>query len=346
MTSSLSPPPVLVHTLPELAAVREAMTGTVAVVPTMGALHDGHFTLMRRARDVADFVIVTVFVNPLQFRPGEDFSAYPRTLESDVDACQREGVDVVFAPAESEIYPHGREQVTRVIPGPLGDVLEGASRPGFFTGVLTVVAKLFTLTRPHKAMFGQKDYQQATLVAQMSRDLNLGVDVVAMPIVRDDDGLAMSSRNAYLSAEERDIAAAIPGAVRAAQLSPDPLEAARKMLETQPGLEIDYVAVTDPNLGPDPAEGPARLLIAARVGTTRLIDNAPVHVGNQDHATATGLVHSTFDPHHVGAPRPRPNHHDAQLRQALTSISHTETDTSSDPATSVGPTTHIGDRDA
>ena len=272
----------VVRTRSELARARAALTGTVAVVPTMGALHDGHRANIARATEAADAVIVTVFVNPLQFRPGEDLDRYPRTLDDDVAVCEAEGVDIVFAPEESEMYPHGREGLTTVHAGPDGDILEGASRPGFFTGVLTVVAKLFALTRPDFACFGEKDFQQLAMVRRMVRDLDLGVAILPVPIVREADGLALSSRNVYLSAAERTAAAAIPRAVRAAQDSPDPLAAAEKVLAAEPGLEVDYVVVRDPDLGPAPERGPARLLIAAKAGATRLIDNAPVKIGAPD----------------------------------------------------------------
>lgn len=269
----------IVHSRSELAAARAAMTGTVAVVPTMGALHDGHRANIRRAREAADAVIVTVFVNPLQFRPGEDLDRYPRTLEADAAVCEEEGVDLVFAPSEREMYPEGRDGLTTVHAGPGGDILEGASRPGFFTGVLTVVAKLFALTRPDLACFGEKDFQQLAMVRRMVRDLDMGVEILSVPTDREADGLARSSRNVYLSDIERAAALAIPHALRAAQDSTDPLAAAEKVLDAEPGLEVDYIAVRSPELGPAPEQGPARLLIAARAGTTRLIDNAPVSIG-------------------------------------------------------------------
>lgn len=271
----------VVHTRPELAAARAAMTGTVAVVPTMGALHGGHRANIKRARAAADAVIVTVFVNPLQFRPGEDLDRYPRTLGADVAVCEQEGVDLVFAPGEDEMYPEGRDGITTVHAGPGGDVLEGASRPGFFTGVLTVVAKLFALTRPDFACFGEKDFQQLAMVRRMVRDLDMGVEILSVPTDREADGLARSSRNVYLSETERAAALAIPHALRAAEDSPDPLAAAEKVLDAEPGLKVDYVAVRSPDLGPAPERGPARLLIAARAGTTRLIDNAPVSIGTR-----------------------------------------------------------------
>ncbi|MCD0442206.1 pantoate--beta-alanine ligase [Glycomyces sp. A-F 0318] len=270
----------LVHTKADLAKARAGLPGRVAVVPTMGALHDGHRANFRRAREAADAVVATVFVNPLQFRPNEDLDRYPRTLDADLAMCEEEGVDLVFAPSVAEMYPDGREGLTAVHAGPGGEILEGASRPGFFTGVLTVVAKLFHLTRPDAACFGEKDFQQLAMVRRMVRDLDMGVEVIGVPTVREGDGLARSSRNVFLSAAERAAALAIPRAIGAAQASPDPLAAARQTLEAEPGLAVDYVAVRANDLGEAPAQGPARLLIAAKAGTTRLIDNAPVVVGH------------------------------------------------------------------
>ncbi len=268
----------LVTTRAELAAARTAMAGTVAVVMTMGALHDGHRELIRAARAHADRVIVTIFVNPLQFGPNEDFDRYPRTLDADLAICRAEQADVVFAPALDEMYPDGPPAV-RVEAGPLGDVFEGASRPGHFTGVLTVVCKLFQLTRADVTFFGEKDYQQLALVRRMVRDLNIGVDVRGVPTVREPDGLARSSRNRYLSAEERAAALVLSRALRAGAEQTDAdsaLAAADKILSEGTGVQVDYLALTDPLLGPAPVAGPARLLVAARVGTTRLIDNVAV----------------------------------------------------------------------
>ena len=271
----------LVHTRGELAAARGRMSGTVAVVMTMGALHDGHRELMRAARAQADHLIVTIFVNPLQFGPHEDFDRYPRTLDSDLEACRAEGVDLVFAPDRDEMYPGGSPLV-RVAAGPLGDILEGASRPGHFDGVLTVVCKLFLLTGADLAFFGEKDYQQLTLIKRMAADLEIPVDVRGVPTVREPDGLALSSRNRYLTAEQRHRALALSRALRegAAQADADSaLSVAGKILSEGTGVAVDYLALTDPALGPAPAHGPARLLVAARVGTTRLIDNVPLLLG-------------------------------------------------------------------
>lgn len=271
---------VLVHTKADLAAARAALPGRVAVVPTMGALHDGHRANIRRAKAIADSCVVTVFVNPLQFRPNEDLDKYPRTLDADLAMCEAEGVDLVFAPSANEMYPNGRDGLTTVHAGPDGEILEGASRPGFFTGVLTVVSKLFHLTRPDAACFGEKDFQQLAMVRRMVADLDMGIAIEAVATDREADGLARSSRNVFLSTAERAAALAIPRAIQAAQESPDPLAAAQKTLAAEPGLDVDYVVVRANDLGEAPAQGPARLLIAAKAGTTRLIDNAPVVVGN------------------------------------------------------------------
>jgi pantoate--beta-alanine ligase len=256
----------------------------VALVPTMGALHDGHIALIRAVGKHADEVVVSIFVNPLQFGPGEDLDRYPRMLEADLDVCRNEGVSCVFAPTIEVMYPT-EAQVT-VAPGPLAQELEGADRPGHFAGVLTVVAKLFHLVRPHCAAFGEKDYQQLVLIRRMVRDLDFPVEVIPVPIVREGDGLARSSRNRYLSAGQRRSALALSAALRAGAAegaagggSAAVRAAARAALADAVGLEPSYVELRDPDLGPAPvAGGPARLLVAARVGATRLIDNAPVLV--------------------------------------------------------------------
>jgi len=271
----------LVHTRAELAAARAAAPGRVAVVMTMGALHAGHRELMRVARERGDFVIVTVFVNPLQFGPNEDFDKYPRTLDADVEVCRAERVDVVFAPDRGEMYPGGAPLVT-LAAGPMGEILEGASRPGHFSGMLTVVAKLLLLTRADLAFFGEKDFQQLALIRRMVHDLEIDVEVVGVPTVREADGLALSSRNRYLSAGQRQAALALSHALREGAAQTDAqsaLEAAGKILADEPGIQVDYLALTDPRLGPAPLDGPARLLVAAKVGTTRLIDNVALLLG-------------------------------------------------------------------
>jgi pantoate--beta-alanine ligase len=257
----------------------------------MGALHEGHASLLRVARErVADGVAVaSIFVNPLQFGPAEDLDRYPRTLEEDLEVCEREGVDVVFAPAVEEVYPSwpAPPQVT-VEPGPLATVLEGKTRPGHFRGVLTVVAKLFGLVRPELAVFGQKDYQQLVLVRGMVDDLCLGVEVVGGETQREPDGLALSSRNSYLDDEQRREAVVLHRALQRAQQDANrgveaALGAARAALRTSHGVDLDYLVITDPDLGQLPADVPpgteGRVLIAAKVGSTRLIDNLPLTIG-------------------------------------------------------------------
>jgi pantoate--beta-alanine ligase len=281
---TVSTRPVVAETSANLRRLRDRLPGPVVLVPTMGALHEGHRALVRAARRHGGSVVVSVFVNPTQFGPGEDFDRYPRTWDADLAALAEEGADLVFHPPVEEVYPPGSVGVT-VQPGPLGDVLEGAVRPGHFAGVLTVVAALFGLVRPDVAVFGEKDYQQLTLIRAMARELALGVEVVGVPTVREDDGMALSSRNRYLSPDQRSAAAALSGALRAgaaagAQGSDAVLAVARQVLAGAPGLVPDYLELTDPQLGPAPAAGPARLLVAARAGTTRLIDNTEVLLGD------------------------------------------------------------------
>lgn len=270
-----------------LAEVRAGMVGRVAVVMTMGALHEGHRALMRDARKRAEHLIVTVFVNPLQFGPTEDFDRYPRTLDADLAICREEGVDAVFAPSREDMYPEGRTSVqgakVTVDPGPVGDILEGAFRPGFFGGVLTVVAKLLNMTRPHVTCFGEKDYQQLAMVRAMVADLSFPVEVVGVETVREDDGLAKSSRNVYLSPEERAKAPGIHAAMQSgaslAGKGASPADVRAHVIAELPGgIDLDYVEVTSPDLGPAPETGPARLLFAGRLGATRLIDNIPLTV--------------------------------------------------------------------
>ncbi|WP_217556010.1 pantoate--beta-alanine ligase [Streptomyces sp. GbtcB6] len=328
----------LAPTVDDLRYVQDhfAVSGRTAVVMTMGALHEGHATLIRAAREHVGrkgFVIVTVFVNPLQFGQGEDLDRYPRTLDADLKIAEQAGADAVFAPSADEVYPGGQPQV-RVTAGPMGTLLEGASRPGHFDGVLTVVAKLLHLTRPDVALFGQKDAQQLAVIRRMVRDLNFGVEIVGVPTVRESDGLALSSRNRYLSPDERRtaltlsralfagrdrhaaqealrararevpstraraealsaigesraaadahaVAKAVPNAAAAVRA------AARQVLDEavhyDPPLELDYLALVDPSDFTeidDDFTGEAVLAVAARVGTTRLIDNLPLTFGN------------------------------------------------------------------
>jgi pantoate--beta-alanine ligase len=279
--------------LTALLADARAAGRPVGLVPTMGALHEGHASLVRTARErvardgQSGPVVVSIFVNPLQFGAGEDLDRYPRTFEEDLKLCERESVDIVFAPGVEEVYPGGEPQVS-VEPGPLGTVLEGKTRPGHFRGVLTVVAKLFGLVRPDVAVFGQKDYQQLALIRRMVLDLNLRVDVVGAETVREYDGLALSSRNRYLDEEQRRQATALSRTLRAAQEAGHygldvALDSARAELRAADGVDLDYLVITDPDLGalPDVVRPgtEARILIAARVGTTRLIDNMPLVLG-------------------------------------------------------------------
>ena len=256
----------------------------VAVVMTMGALHEGHAELMREARRrlPQGRIIVTDFVNPTQFGAGEDFDRYPRTLEADVDVCERNDVDVVFAPSVDEVYGASGLGIT-VDPGPRGGILEGASRPGHFAGVLTVVAKLMHITRPDIALFGEKDYQQLVLIRDMVRALDFPVEVIGVPTVREPDGLAMSSRNRYLSADARERATAIPralaeGQAAAARGTEAVRGAAQGVLDSE-GIDVDYVVVAGTDLSEPPNDGRARILIAVRIDNVRLIDNAEVTLG-------------------------------------------------------------------
>jgi pantoate--beta-alanine ligase len=263
-----------------------ATGGRVVLVPTMGALHDGHAALLREGRTRGDALVVSIFVNPTQFGPGEDYARYPRTFDEDLRMCERAGVDVVFAPDADVVYPGGDPQVS-VDPGPLGGQLEGAFRPTHFRGVLIMVAKLFGLVRPDVAVFGQKDYQQLVLVRQMVRDLAMGVTVVGADTVREPDGLALSSRNRYLSAGERQTALALSRALRAgadagARGPEAAMAAATDILNDAEGLELDYLALRADDLGPAPGHGQARLLVAGRVGSTRLIDNTPLTLGSDE----------------------------------------------------------------
>jgi pantoate--beta-alanine ligase len=268
---------------PSLAAAvarLRAAGRSVALVTTMGALHSGHQELIRQAgRDCRTSVVVSIFVNPLQFGPHEDFARYPRDLETDVAKSREAGADLVFAPSVDEMYPSGDAGIVTIVPGPLGDELEGRSRPGHFAGVLTVVGKLLNIVRPDRIYFGEKDYQQLVLVRSMSADLNMGVEVVGVPTRRDPDGLAMSSRNRYLTNEQRTAALALSQALKAAAAAAGggpraALEAAQEALAAQPEVVPDYVELRTAHLAPYSGGTDARLLIAARVGTTRLIDNA------------------------------------------------------------------------
>ncbi|MGB4593663.1 MAG: pantoate--beta-alanine ligase [Coriobacteriia bacterium] len=262
-----------------LAARREGKR--IALVPTMGALHAGHLSLVQAACARADYVAVSIFVNPTQFGPGEDFEAYPRDVEHDLGLLRAEGVDLVFTPSTDAMYATDA-QVT-IDPGPLGTRWEGSIRPGHFVGVCTVVAKLMGIVQPDLAFFGEKDFQQLVIVRRMIRDLDMAVKVVGCPIVREHDGLALSSRNVYLSPEERAAATVLYRALRSAETlalggEHDALslaEAMRTLIADEPLASLDYAAVVDPaTLQPLETLGvPARAIVAARVGVTRLIDN-------------------------------------------------------------------------
>jgi pantoate--beta-alanine ligase len=272
----------IVRTREELDATRG--DGPVVLVPTMGALHDGHVQLLKHGRPLGETLVASIFVNPTQFAPGEDFEEYPRTFDADLERCAEAGVDVVFAPTVDTMYPTGLDATVMVDPGPLGTLLEGAVRPTHFRGVLTVVAKLFGLVRPDVAVFGEKDYQQLVLIRQMAQALCLGVDVQGCPTVREADGLALSSRNAYLSPDEREEAPALYRALRAgaaaANDGPDAVLAAAHRVVDEIPLDLDYLTLTGPDLG-EPVPGQdARLLIAARVGKPRLIDNVGLTLGS------------------------------------------------------------------
>jgi pantoate--beta-alanine ligase len=321
--------PPLLRAKAELAAARPDLPAPVVLVPTMGALHAGHRALLRAARAAAaggpgksdtaaggpgksdtaaggpgksdtaaggsGSVLVTIFVNPLQFRPGEDLDQYPRTLEADLAMCAEEGVTAVFAPPAAEMYPGGAPEVT-VDPGPIGRIFEGEFRPGFFDGVLTVVLKLFHLTRPDVAVFGQKDAQQLALVRRLVSDTDLDLVIESVPTVRDPDGLAISSRNRYLSPADRALALTLPRALRAGQARAAAGDgqsgpgggpggsgaaaavraAALEVLRAEPALGVDYVAVVDPHTFGPAEPGPALIVAAVTAGGTRLIDNVPV----------------------------------------------------------------------
>lgn len=279
--------PVLASTRAELVELLDEARRhgqRVGFVPTMGALHEGHASLMAVARErvgAGGKVVVSVFVNPLQFGAGEDLDRYPRTLEADLLVAEKEGVDIVFAPSVDEVYVGGSPQIS-IDPGPLGTILEGHTRPGHFAGMLIVVAKLFGLVRPDVAVFGQKDYQQLALIRRMVDDLSMGIEIIGAPTQREPDGLALSSRNRYLSEAERQVALTLSTALRAGQERaayglPAARWAAMGRLLAEPGLELDYLALAGPDLDdlPDyPEPGTTgRILVAAKVGTTRLIDN-------------------------------------------------------------------------
>lgn len=274
------------------AALRELRTGgrTIALVPTMGALHAGHLSLVRAARATGGAVVVSIFVNPTQFGPNEDFAKYPRTFEADCAALEREGVDVVFAPSPEEMYRSGASTFVDV--EGVSSRLDGASRPGHFRGVATVVSKLFNIIGPDRAFFGQKDAAQVAVLKKMVRDLNLPVELVICPIIREPDGLAMSSRNRYLSPEDRRQALVLHRALKEVQRlvqhgvtsASDLVAAAEAVLATEPAVRVDYCKVVHTDTledVPDVQSG-ALVAVAAFVGTTRLIDNLVLPFAHHD----------------------------------------------------------------
>jgi len=295
---------IVANTRAELFAALEKLAGPVVLVPTMGALHDGHRALLRRARELAGpggAVVVSIFVNPLQFGPSEDLDKYPRTLDQDLATCEQEQADLVFAPSAGEMYP--QPQLVMVDPGPAGETFEGEFRPGFFHGVLTVVLKLFSLVRPDIAVFGEKDAQQLSLVRAMVADFALAIVVEAVPTVRAADGLALSSRNKYLSADERAVAPALhralaAGAAAASRGPSAVLAAAQQVLDRAVGSgpadaspRVDYLTLVEArsyrtvrNDSDLDFHGDAVLALAARLGSTRLIDNVIVRFGTEQHA--------------------------------------------------------------
>lgn len=272
----------ILKTREELAQWREKVTGTLGLVMTMGALHEGHLELVRAAKAATDTVVTTVFVNPTQFAPGEDFECYPRDLESDAEKLRQAGVDALFAPTEEVMYPQGAAQVC-FNPGSMAKILEGKTRPTHFAGVLLVVGKMFHLVRPDVACFGKKDAQQLAIVTRMVKDLDFPLEILPVEIWREKDGLAMSSRNRYLSASERQTALELSrslqwGLEHVKDYGSDRIAAVvQEKLNAVPGIEVDYVALVNPE-GYEPIteknyRGSATLAVAAKVGNTRLIDN-------------------------------------------------------------------------
>ncbi|MBF0938391.1 MAG: pantoate--beta-alanine ligase [Actinomyces sp.] len=310
--------PVLTHTRAELADALSRLPGTKALVMTMGALHSGHLQLVREARELADHVIVTIFVNPTQFAPGEDFDAYPRTLDADMDALETVGADLVWAPAPQDVYP--TPATVTIDPGPIARVLEGKTRPTHFAGVALVCTKVVNLVRPDVALYGQKDAQQLAVLRTVFAQLDIPVRVHPVPIVRAEDGVALSSRNQYLSDDERIRARALSRALRrgaeAAEAGAEPAQIVaqcRSVIEAEGGIDLDYIALVDAGtfeilagtesvpvgegtaaptiLSDGSREG--RILIAAKVGTTRLIDNMEVPLRGA--STPVGLAERAGD---------------------------------------------------
>ncbi len=274
----------LLHTIAEVKSViseARAAGATIGLAPTMGALHKGHLSLIQNARQQCDFVAVSVFVNPTQFGPSEDFARYPRTLDNDARKCEQAGVDLIFAPDAQEMYPSGFDSWVEI--DGVSTILEGKSRPGHFRGVATVCLKLFHIIQADRAYFGQKDYQQLLIIKKMVRDLNVPVEIVPVQTVREPDGLALSSRNRYLNDYQRQAALVLQQALQAAKRVYDSGQRDRRALEqtlrgtlsSQPLAEVDYAVVVDAEslLPVDNIDRPAVALLAVRIGTTRLIDN-------------------------------------------------------------------------
>ncbi len=269
----------VVHSRADFAKARATLRAPVGLVPTMGALHAGHGALLHAAHTECGSVVATLFVNPMQFGPSEDLDRYPRSYDGDLALAESAGVDVLWAPGVDDVYPHGPVEVG-VSPGPLGALLEGVVRPTHFAGVLTVVARFFGVVRPERAYFGEKDYQQLALIRRMVDDLDMAVTVVGVETVREPDGLALSSRNVYLSADDRRRALALSRGLFAGRDASGNgaravLDAARTELAD---LDVDYLELRGVDLGPVPEHGEARLLVAARIGSTRLIDNVGVQL--------------------------------------------------------------------
>jgi pantoate--beta-alanine ligase len=274
----------VVKTISEIKTLRQKLSGTVGFVPTMGYLHEGHLALVRQARIENSAVIVSIYVNPTQFGPSEDFGAYPRDLNRDLELLRKEGTDIVFVPSDQEMYP--REFGSWVDVEKVTESLEGASRPGHFRGVVTIVAKLFNIVQPTRAYFGQKDVQQVVVIKRMVADLNINMEVVVIPTVRESDGLAMSSRNTYLSSKERQAATILFKALTLAQRlwrrgEKDAEKMRRQMvalIEKEPLARIDYASIADSRTLEELSllDRPAVASLAVRIGKTRLIDNLPL----------------------------------------------------------------------
>jgi pantoate--beta-alanine ligase len=275
--------PQILTTVAEMRAAREAMSGTVGLVPTMGYLHEGHLSLVRRSVRECDHTVVSIFVNPTQFGPNEDFERYPRDEACDLELLMKENVGAVFMPTVDEMYPPGFDDWVEVH-GPVAERLEGEHRPGHFRGVTTIVARLLRIVRPDRAYFGQKDAQQLRVIRRMTADLGLPIDVIGLPTVREPDGLAMSSRNVYLSPEDRRAALTLSRSLRRVEelVRAGETDAAaikhrvESMIRAEPAVALEYVSITDESTLEEieTIDRPALLLIAARVGPTRLIDNA------------------------------------------------------------------------